>query len=77
MSLEKYYEIKLVERSNFTLNDIYLGYSDYWDIIEEIGQDLNKIDLYNKEVDTLYLALDAYIRFRSNYKKTLKSLIKE
>ena len=74
--IEKYNQIKQVEESEFPLNDIYLGYSDYWDIMDEIESDPEKITLYQKEVEILYNALDDYIRFRSNYKTDLKELIK-
>lgn len=75
--INKYNEIRQVEQTDFTLNDIYLGYNELWEIMDEIEIDPEKITLYQKEVDTLHNALDDYIRFRSNYKTDLKELISE
>lgn len=75
IELNKYEQIKLVEQSDFTLNDIYLGYSDFWDKVNEIDLDPEKLTLYSKEIDILYDALKDYIKFRSNYKTTLKEVI--
>ena len=74
--IEKYKQIRQVEQTNFVLKDIYHGYLEFWDIMDEIESDPEKITLYEKEVDILYNALDDYIRFRSNYKTDLKELIK-
>jgi|13_taG_2_1085334.scaffolds.fasta_scaffold05866_11 hypothetical protein len=74
--MNKYEQIKLVEESDFVLNDIYLGYSEFWDKVNEIDLDPEKLTLYEKDIDILYDALVDYIKFRSNYKNTLKELIK-
>lgn len=73
--MNKYEQIKKVEETSFTLNDIYLGYDYYWQIVQEIDNDNSKLEKYSKEIDTLYKALDKYIQFRSNYKTDLKGLI--
>lgn len=73
--IEKYKQIRQVEQTNFVLKDIYHGYLEFWDIMDEIESDPEKITLYEKEIDILYQALKEYIAFRSNYKQTLKGLI--
>lgn len=74
--IEKYNQIRQVEKTDFALNDIYLGYNELWEIMDKIEIDPEKITLYQKEIDILHNALDDYIRFRSNYKTDLKELIK-
>lgn len=73
--MNKYEQIKLVEKTDFELKDIYLGYSEFWDIVEKIDNDPEKYIMYEKDIDILYDALNDYIKFRSNYKIDLKGLI--
>ena len=73
--MNKYEQIKKVEESSYTLNDVYLGYQEYWDIIDKIDNDKSLFFIYQKEVNELYDIINDNIKFRSNYNSDINDYL--
>lgn len=73
--MNKYEQIKKVEESSYTLNDVYLGYQEYWDIIDKIDNDKSLFFIYQDEVNELYDIINDNIKFRSNYNSDINDYL--
>lgn len=73
--MREYNEIKQIEESDFPLNDIYLGYSDYWDIMDKIEENKSLIWEFSEQVKELHDIINDHIKFRSNYNKDINDYL--
>lgn len=74
--MNKYNSIKKVELSDLTLEPIYVSFTELWDMFEEIDEtSLSKQD--ERVIKELYSTIDDYIKFRSNYTKTINDYLGE
>jgi uncharacterized protein (DUF427 family) len=73
--MREYNEIRQIEESEFPLNDIYLGYNDYWEIMDRIEENNSLLWVYSEEVKELHDIINQNIQFRSNYNKDINDYL--
>ena len=73
--MREYNEIKAIEESEFPLNDIYLGYNEYWDIMDKIEENKSLLWVHSEAVKELHSIINDHIKFRSNYNSDINDYL--